>query len=446
MLAAADAVAAALAVLAAGLTPGGADRGAVALLFVPLWLAAVSATGEYRLPGHLLARGRRLAVAGLVLPTAAMITAELAGRPLTAHGVSSVCLASAGLGMAARVAAARAARRGVWLSGVTHRVVVAGTAGALPGLLDRLRETRTRRFAVVGACVAGGGAPGILAGIPVLPGLAACVPAARVSGADAVILAPDPTIPARDLQRLCWCLEDAGVAIFVWTGLLTSPAGRTRLDLGEQLPLLHLDAPRRLGPSHVVKHVVDRVVAAVTLLVLAPLLIALAVAVRLDSPGPALFRQTRVGRDDARFTMWKFRTMACDAASVVPDLLDLNEASGPLFKIRDDPRVTRVGRWLRRTSLDELPQLVNVVLGQMSLVGPRPALPSEVEAYLPEVRHRLVVRPGMTGLWQVSGRSDLSWEEAVRLDQQYVDNWSLLLDLRILLRTAGAVLGGRGAY
>ena len=189
-----------------------------------------------------------------------------------------------------------------------------------------------------------------------------------------------------------------------------------------------------------------RSVAVVALLVLSPLLLLLALAIRLDSPGPAFFRQTRVGRDDAPFTMWKLRTMTCDAAAVAPDLVALNEASGPLFKIHRDPRITRVGRWLRRTSLDELPQLINVALGHMSLVGPRPALPSEVAAYLPDVRHRLVVRPGITGLWQVSGRSDLSWDDTVRLDQQYVDNWSLLLDARILLRTAGAVLSGRGAY
>jgi exopolysaccharide biosynthesis polyprenyl glycosylphosphotransferase len=272
------------------------------------------------------------------------------------------------------------------------------------------------------------------------------VQAARESNADAVIIAPGPSLHPTDVQRLCWELEDAGVAIFVWTGLLTSPVGRTRLDLGERLPLLHLGAPRRLGPSHVVKHVLDRTVAALALLVLSPLLLALALAIRIESPGPAFFRQTRIGRDDAPFTIWKLRTMSCDAGTAGPDLVALNEASGPLFKIRQDPRITRLGRWLRRTSLDELPQLINVALGQMSLVGPRPALPSEVAAYLPDVRHRLVVRPGITGLWQVSGRSDLSWEETVRLDQQYVDNWSLLLDARILLRTAGAVVSGRGAY
>lgn len=429
LLAVVDGLAALVVVLVASLVPDAISRLGPAFLFVPMWVVAVCATGEYQLPGHLGARCRRLAVAALVLPTGAMLVADLVAYPLSARTVAAVCLASAGLSVVARGVVAVVARRGVRLSGVTHRVVVAGTADTLPRLLERLETSPTRRFAVVGA-----------------GGLSTCVDAARESSADAVILAPDPTVSAADLQRLCWHLEEAGVAIFVWTGLLTSPAGRTRLDLGEQLPLLHLVAPRRLGPSYAVKHLLDRTIAALALLVLSPLLLALALAIRLDSPGPAFFRQTRIGRDDAPFTMWKLRTMDCGPDDAVLDLVELNEASGPLFKIRQDPRITRVGRWLRRTSLDELPQLVNVVLGQMSLVGPRPALPSEVAEYLPDVRHRLVVRPGMTGLWQVSGRSDLSWDETVRLDQQYVDNWSLLLDARILLRTAGAVLSGRGAY
>ncbi|MBM7518313.1 exopolysaccharide biosynthesis polyprenyl glycosylphosphotransferase [Nocardioides nitrophenolicus] len=429
MRAAADALAALVVVLVASLVPDAIARVGPALLFVPMWVAAVCATGDYQLPGHLGARCRRLAVAALVLPTGALLVADLVGYPLSAGTVAAVCALSALLGGAARGTMAVLARSGVRLSGVTHRVVVAGTVVTLPALVERLGKSPAQRFEVVGAC-----------------DLASCVARAADDSADAVILAPDPTVSAADLQRLCWCLEDAGVAIFVWTGLLTSPAGRTRLDLGDQLPLLHLGAPRRLGPSHAVKHLLDRVLATLALLLLAPLLLALALAIRLDSPGPAFFRQTRIGRADAPFTIWKLRTMRCDADLAEPDLVALDEGSGPLFKIHRDPRITRVGRWLRRTSLDELPQLINVALGQMSLVGPRPALPSEVAAYLPDVRHRLVVRPGMTGLWQVSGRSDLSWDDTVRLDQQYVDNWSLLLDAKILLRTAGAVLSGRGAY
>jgi lipopolysaccharide/colanic/teichoic acid biosynthesis glycosyltransferase len=189
------------------------------------------------------------------------------------------------------------------------------------------------------------------------------------------------------------------------------------------------------------------VVALAALVVLAPLLVMVALAVRRDSPGPAIFRQRRVGRDGAEFTIFKFRTMTTDAEDRVVDLAAHNESAGDLlFKIRQDPRLTRLGAVLRRYSVDELPQLVNVALGDMSLVGPRPALPDEVERYDPDPRRRLAVRPGITGLWQVSGRSDLSWEETVRLDLHYVDNWSPALDLQILCRTARAVLGHAGAY
>ena len=201
---------------------------------------------------------------------------------------------------------------------------------------------------------------------------------------------------------------------------------------------------RRL--SRVVKHTWERTFAGLALLVFAPLLLGLGAVVRLSSPGPALYRQRRIGHDGVPFTMLKLRTMTTDADLRRVELLSSDEASGPLFKIRDDPRVTPVGRVLRRYSLDELPQLVNVLRGDMALVGPRPPLPSETEQYDAVARRRLAVRPGLTGLWQVSGRSDLSWEESIRLDLRYVEAWSLGLDLRILLRTVPAVLGHRGAY
>jgi lipopolysaccharide/colanic/teichoic acid biosynthesis glycosyltransferase len=176
------------------------------------------------------------------------------------------------------------------------------------------------------------------------------------------------------------------------------------------------------------------------------LLLALAVAIRVDSPGPVFFRQVRVGKSGREFLIFKFRTMYTDAERRLSEIRHLNEHDGVLFKMRDDPRVTKIGRWLRRLSLDELPQLLNVLGGSMSLVGPRPPLPQEVAAYPEDMCRRLAVPPGMTGLWQVSGRSDLPWEEAVRLDLRYVENWSLSLDLVILLRTLSAVLRSSGAY
>ncbi len=440
-----DGLAALVAILVAMLSPRGVDRGAEALLFVPLWVSAVAMSGEYRNPGTIATRGRRLAFVALGLPTAVLLGAELISYPLAARTVTVVCVLSAALGLLGRVVVVAATRRGFRVSDVTHRVVVAGTGAVLPAVRARLEEERRHRFQVVGACVAAGDPPD-LEDVVVVPDLGRCAEAVERCGADAVILAPDPAIAPRDVLRLRWELEEAGVRIFVWTGLLAAPAGRTTLDLTDDLALLHLCAPRRLGTSHLVKRAIDRLLAVAALLLLLPLFVGVAVAIRLDSPGPAFFRQIRVGRGDSVFTMWKFRTMRCDAEAVLTELAEANQASGLLFKVHRDPRITRIGGWLRRTSLDELPQLLNVVLGHMSLVGPRPALPSEVELYPPDVRHRLVVEPGMTGLWQVSGRSDLPWEEAIRLDQEYVDSWSLLLDLRIMVRTVRAVVRGKGAY
>jgi exopolysaccharide biosynthesis polyprenyl glycosylphosphotransferase len=187
--------------------------------------------------------------------------------------------------------------------------------------------------------------------------------------------------------------------------------------------------------------------ATVALLLTLPVTLLLALAVRIDSPGPIIFRQTRVGVGGREFRIYKFRSMHVDAEARRDELRHANEnADGLLFKVREDPRVTRVGRWLRRLSLDEVPQLLNVIRGDMSLVGPRPPLPEEVQQYGTDVRRRLLVKPGLTGLWQVSGRSDLTWEEAVRLDLRYVENWSLTLDAMILWRTMFAVVRGSGAY
>ena len=194
------------------------------------------------------------------------------------------------------------------------------------------------------------------------------------------------------------------------------------------------------------KRALDITVAAVLLVLAAPLMLLIALAIKLDSPGPVIFRQRRVGKDGRLFTFYKFRGMVADAEARLHEVAHLNEVDGPIFKSRRDPRVTRVGRVLRRTSLDELPQLWNVLRGDMSLVGPRPPLPTEVTRYEPWQRDRLLVPGGITGLWQVSGRNLLGFEDMVRLDLEYITRWSLWLDLRILLRTILVVLTARGAY
>ena len=211
------------------------------------------------------------------------------------------------------------------------------------------------------------------------------------------------------------------------------------LDLGDPSSRLRAIGEVALDTMH-------RLVAIAALLLLLPLLLAVAVTVRLDSPGPALFRQVRVGRHGREFVIYKFRTMRTDAEALFDQVLHLNEHDGLLFKVRQDPRVSNAGRWLRRFSLDELPQLWNVARGDMALVGPRPPLPREVANYDARTFRRLDVKPGLTGIWQVSGRSDLPWEEAIRLDLTYVEQRSVALDVRILGRTVGAVLSGRGAY
>jgi exopolysaccharide biosynthesis polyprenyl glycosylphosphotransferase len=211
-------------------------------------------------------------------------------------------------------------------------------------------------------------------------------------------------------------------------------------------PLLRVDEPELTGSRKLAKAAFDRGMAALALLLLAPLFLVIALVVRATSAGPAFFRQERVGRDGERFRLWKFRSMTADAEERRTALLGLNELNGPRFKIRNDPRVTKVGAFLRKYSIDELPQLINVVRGDMSLVGPRPPLPAEVEQYEGHAHRRLLVKPGITGLWQVSGRSDLDWDEALQLDLRYVEDWSLGLDLSLLARTVLSVLKGRGAY
>ncbi len=207
-----------------------------------------------------------------------------------------------------------------------------------------------------------------------------------------------------------------------------------------------MDHPQLSGFRVFVKDLFDRSMAAAALILLSPLLVVLAVAIRLHDRGPALFTQVRVGKDGHMFRIYKFRTMVVDAEKRRSQLLDSNDTDGVLFKLRHDPRVTGVGAHLRRWSIDELPQLFNVLLGQMSLVGPRPALPDEAARYAEHVRRRLVVKPGLTGLWQVNGRSDLNWEESVRLDLRYVENWSFVLDLQILWKTISVMVRGSGAY
>jgi exopolysaccharide biosynthesis polyprenyl glycosylphosphotransferase len=270
----------------------------------------------------------------------------------------------------------------------------------------------------------------------------------RVSrlGADAVVVLPSPAIDPAMLRRMSWALEDTDATLAIKTELQSVASHRLAMSRLADFTVAEV-APSR-APLHVraAKAVMDRVGGLVLLVLLAPLLVGMVVAVRLESRGPGLFTQVRVGQNGRLFRVYKMRTMCIDAEERKRELSEDDEGNGVLFKMREDPRITRVGRILRKTSLDELPQLINVVRGDMSLVGPRPALPEEVAKYDETARRRLAVKPGMTGLWQVSGRSDLDWDTTVSLDVTYTDNVTIAEDLRICLRTVKAVTSGKGAY
>jgi exopolysaccharide biosynthesis polyprenyl glycosylphosphotransferase len=328
----------------------------------------------------------------------------------------------------------------------THRVMAVGHAAAVADLITTLHRDTYHGLSVVGACVVGDGAKQEIGGVPVFGGANSVPSAVQLSGADTVAVLTCPEMNGVRLREMAWKLEESGTDLYLAPALLDVAGPRTTIRPVAGLPLLHVDHPELSGPKVLLKAAFDRAMAALALILLAPLFAAIAIAIRADGRGPVFFRQTRVGKDGRTFSVYKFRTMVVDAEQRKAELEALNEGSGVLFKIRQDPRVTRAGNWLRRWSLDELPQLINVVAGDMSLVGPRPALPAEAVRYGEHMRRRLVVKPGITGLWQVSGRSDLPWEEAVRLDLRYVENWSFALDLQILWKTWSAVVRGSGAY
>ncbi|MEU7912497.1 sugar transferase [Microbispora bryophytorum] len=385
-----------------------------------------------------VARGGFTLIAGVTIAAYASKTGIARGYVLIALPLATVLTLAARYGLRQRLHRRRA--RG---GGCMRRVVVVGHRTAVAELVATFRRERYHGMEVVAACVPTGAA-GWIADVPVLGDFTDVPLVVEQVRADTVAVLACPELDGTALRRLAWRLERTRTDLVVAPALMEVAGPRIAIRPVAGLPLLHVEHPELTGGRRLVKGVFDRLVAAAALVVLAPLLAAVAVAVRASGPGPVLFRQRRVGRDGVEFTILKFRTMRRDAEARKVELV--SDADGVLFKVRRDPRVTPLGAALRRYSLDELPQLFNVLRGDMSLVGPRPPLPEEVARYGDDVRRRLVVRPGMTGLWQVNGRSDLSWEESVRLDLRYVENWSLMLDLQILWKTWSAVAGGAGAY
>jgi exopolysaccharide biosynthesis polyprenyl glycosylphosphotransferase len=329
-----------------------------------------------------------------------------------------------------------------------HEVLAVGTEDAVAKLIARTRRATHHGWVVTAACTPSGastdGGRSIL-DVPVVGDLDSVAKVAGSGRYRVVSVAQTPGWSSQRLHHLAWDLENTGAELVVDPGLMEIAGPRLHVAAVDGLPLLRLTEPAFTGVPRVIKAVGDRLAAALLLLLIAPVMIALAIAVRSDG-GPVFYRQSRVGQHGKLFAMIKFRSMVVNADQRRSELADGNQGCGPLFKLRQDPRVTRVGAFLRKYSLDELPQLLNVLIGSMSLVGPRPPLPEEVAGYCRDAQRKLLVKPGMTGLWQISGRSDLSWEESIRLDLRYVENWSLALDTLILWKTVGAVLRGTGAY
>jgi exopolysaccharide biosynthesis polyprenyl glycosylphosphotransferase len=328
-----------------------------------------------------------------------------------------------------------------------QRTIVLGPRAAVRELVVHLAASDHHGYHVVGVCLTDDpGGIDRVDGVPIAGCVGDLVASVQELRADTVAITSGTAMAALDVRRLCWDLAPTEANLVIAPALMDVTGPRTAVRPVEGLPLLHVEQPRLTGLKRVVKAVYDPVVATLGLLLLIPVFVAIAVAIKVDTRGPAFFRQRRVGRGGKEFTILKFRTMVADADQRKAELQLRNEGSGPLFKLHRDPRITRVGRLLRRTSLDELPQLVNVATGDMSLVGPRPHLPEEVALFGADLRPRLLVKPGLTGLWQVSGRSDLSLEESTRVDLRYVENWSLALDVTILWKTLSAVVRGSGAY
>jgi exopolysaccharide biosynthesis polyprenyl glycosylphosphotransferase len=331
-------------------------------------------------------------------------------------------------------------------------VLVVGSHHAAAAMAQEFERVPAAGYRVAGVCVPGWGTGrGDTLNVdghavPVLGDETAVIDALRATDANMVAVSNTEYLGTGGMRALAWQLEAVDADLVVAPSVIDVAGPRLQVHPVAGLPLLHVDRPQYRGAVKVRKLALDLVSAGLGLIVLWPLFIIVALLIKLDSRGPVFYRAERIGLNGKPFDMLKFRSMVVDAEKRRLALVGRNEGAGPLFKMRHDPRVTRVGRWLRRLSIDELPQLINVFLGQMSVVGPRPPLRSEVATYSGDVHRRLLVKPGITGLWQVSGRSNLPWEESVRLDLYYVENWSLVQDLVIVWRTAGAIWTSAGAY
>jgi exopolysaccharide biosynthesis polyprenyl glycosylphosphotransferase len=421
----------------------------VSALLIGIWFVSLSlfATRDHTIIGAGVSEYRRITDATIrvfaVLAIAAFALQSELGR--------GYLLLALPIGLALLLVSRWAWRK--WLirrratGAYTHRAILMGERGKSIHVAKQMSRDSTTGIVIVGAITEHGTADReLLSGIPVLGDYASLSRVLEEARADTVVFTGADTIDPRGMREIGWELESTSTNLIVAPALTDVAGPRIHARPVAGLPLIQVDYPEFEGRKYAAKRAFDLVLSSLALVVLSPVFLVIAVLVRRDSPGPALFTQERVGLNGKHFRMLKFRSMVVDAEAKLPTLLDENDGNGVLFKLKSDPRVTRVGAVLRRYSLDELPQFVNVLLGDMSLVGPRPPLASEVERYEDWMRRRLLVRPGITGLWQTQGRSDLSWDDSVRLDLYYVENWSLTGDIIILYRTARSVMRAQGAY
>jgi exopolysaccharide biosynthesis polyprenyl glycosylphosphotransferase len=414
------------------------------------WPGMLAVNGTYE--DHRLSHGTsefgRIANSGLWMLALLVVVSYITHSDISREVAAVAVVAMVTLSLTAHLVGRLLLHRRIRVGGSIHRAFVVGSRDEVRGLVDHIGRLPHAGLRVVGVCLAesadsAGGEPSALH----RSAISEILESARNAAADTVVVAGSGLLSGAELRRLSWDLEGTGIRILVSPGVTELAGPRLVIRPIGGLPLLNVQEAGFHGASWWLKSALDRLFAVVLCVILSPVFAAIAVAVRLSGPGPVLYRQSRVGLKGREFTLLKFRTMCEGADQDLAILRELNEHDGPLFKMRRDPRVTPVGRFLRRYSLDELPQIWNVLTGTMSLIGPRPPLASEVDRYPGDLRRRrLLVRPGITGLWQVSGRSDLSWDETVRLDLQYVENWSVLLDAAVMWKTVRAVVSGRGAY
>jgi exopolysaccharide biosynthesis polyprenyl glycosylphosphotransferase len=439
-----------------GITAGGRFDALLGLALPAVWVALVGINRGYegRFVGVGATEFQRLFHAFLHLTALVAFTSFITRADLARGFVLVVLPLALSLDLLGRYAARKWLHRQRATGRAMTSVLIVGDPSAIGDFSTLLRRDRHAGMRVVGACVpselvADSATIAILdeVGVPLLGDVDSVLSAVASSGADTVAVVSSGAIGPEKLRWISWQLEGSATDLVVSPGLIEVAGPRLHIQPVAGLPLLHVEEPEFTGFRRVLKAGFDRTIAATALLVFSPVLIVLGAAIRLTSSGPALFRQVRVGRNGETFTMFKFRSMYTDAEERLTALAGHSDhGDGVLFKMRNDPRVTAVGRLLRKFSLDELPQLLNVLNGSMSLVGPRPPLPREVARYEDHVHRRLLVKPGVTGLWQVSGRSTLAWDESVRLDLRYVENWSIAGDLQILWKTMFAVVRGTGAY